>query len=159
MSSMSETIAPTPEQAVLDQEFLKTLVSLIRAEDTYGAWEGKSDDILLRPFILTKEERRLIPIIGDPDPDTITRIEQFYKAVGLTIEKRTKLMATPLMKMSHEGFGRIVLLTGRLVVLSKHMRDIHRYGFPSVEALATEGTKFVNEAVALIEEHRVVADL
>lgn len=159
MSSMSETIATTPEQAVLDQEFLKTLVSLIRAEDTYGAWEGKSDDILLRPFILTKEERRLIPIIGDPDPDTITRIEQFYKAVGLTIEKRTKLMATPLMKMSHEGFGRIVLLTGRLVVLSKHMRDIHRYGFPSVEALATEGTKFVNEAVALIEEHRVVADL
>ena len=158
MSSMSETIA-TPEQAVLDQEFLKTLVSLIRAEDTYGAWEGKSDDILLRPFILTKEERRLIPIIGDPDPDTITRIEQFYKAVGLTIEKRTKLMATPLMKMSHEGFGRIVLLTGRLVVLSKHMRDIHRYGFPSIEALATEGTKFVTEAVALIEEHRVVADL
>jgi probable nitrogen fixation protein len=156
---MSETIAPTPEQAVLDQEFLKTLVSLIRAEDTYGAWEGKSDDVLLRPFILTKEERRLIPIIGDPDPDTITRIEQFYKAVGLTIEKRTRLMATPLMKMSHEGFGRIVLLTGRLVVLSKHMRDIHRYGFPSVEALATEGTKFVNEAVALIEEHRVVADL
>ena len=152
---MSETI----ETPVLDQEFLKTLVSLIRAEDTYGAWEGKSDDVLLRPFILTKEERRLIPIIGDPDPDTITRIEQFYKAVGLTIEKRTKLMATPLMKMSHEGFGRIVLLTGRLVVLSKHMRDIHRYGFPSVEALATEGTKFVNEAVALIEEHRVVADL
>jgi probable nitrogen fixation protein len=159
VSSMSETIATPPDQAVLDQEFLKTLVSLIRAEDTYGAWEGKSDEILLRPFILTKEERRLIPIIGDPDPDTITRIEQFYKAVGLTIEKRTKLMATPLMKMSHEGFGRIVLLTGRLVVLSKHMRDIHRYGFPSVEALATEGTKFVNEAVALIEEHRVVADL
>src|SRR5918994_219598 len=143
---MSETIA-TPEQAVLDQEFLKTLVSLIRAEDTYGAWEGKSDDVLLRPFILTKEERRLIPIIGDPDPDTITRIEQFYKAVGLTIEKRTKLMATPLMKMSHEGFGRIVLLTGRLVVLSKHMRDVHRFGFPSEEALAQEGAKMVNEAV------------
>jgi hypothetical protein len=54
---MSETI----ETPVLDQEFLKTLVSLIRAEDTYGAWEGKSDDVLLRPFILTKEERRLIP--------------------------------------------------------------------------------------------------
>ena len=50
---MSETITNPPDQAVLDQEFLKTLVSLIRAEDTYGAWEGKSDDILLRPFILT----------------------------------------------------------------------------------------------------------
>ena len=155
---MSETIETTPDQAALDQQFLKTLVSLIRAEDTYGAWEGKSDDVLLRPFILTKEERRLIPIIGDPDPDTITRIEQFYKAVGLTIEKRTKLMATPLMKMSHEGFGRIVLLTGRLVVLSKHMRDVHRFGFPSMEALSQEGTKFVDEAVALIEAHPTVAN-
>lgn len=123
---MSETI----EAPVVDQEFLKTLVSLIRAEDTYGAWEGKSDDVLLRPFVLTKEERRLILIIGDPDPDTITRVEQFYKAIGLTIEKRTRLMATPIMKMSNEGFGRMVLLTGRLVVLSKHIRDVHRFGFP-----------------------------
>ncbi|QQP91375.1 NifX-associated nitrogen fixation protein [Skermanella sp. TT6] len=152
---MSETI----EAPVVDQEFLKTLVSLIRAEDTYGAWEGKSDDVLLRPFILTKEERRLIPIIGDPDPDTITRVEQFYKAIGLTIEKRTRLMATPIMKMSHEGFGRMVLLTGRLVVLSKHIRDVHRFGFPSVEAVAQDGAKLVDEAVALIEKHRDVAEL
>ncbi|WP_158046201.1 NifX-associated nitrogen fixation protein [Skermanella pratensis] len=152
---MSETI----EAPVVDQEFLKTLVSLIRAEDTYGAWEGKSDDVLLRPFVLTKEERRLIPIIGDPDPDTITRVEQFYKAIGLTIEKRTRLMATPIMKMSHEGFGRMVLLTGRLVVLSKHIRDVHRFGFPSIEAVAQDGAKLVDEAVALIEKHRDVADL
>ncbi|EWY39451.1 hypothetical protein N825_07135 [Skermanella stibiiresistens SB22] len=152
---MSDTI----EAPVVDQQFLKTLVSLIRAEDTYGAWEGKSDDVLLRPFVLTKEERRLIPIIGDPDPDTITRVEQFYKAIGLTIEKRTRLMATPIMKMSHEGFGRMVLLTGRLVVLSKHIRDVHRFGFPSVEAVSQDGAKLVDEALALIEKHRDVAEL
>jgi probable nitrogen fixation protein len=153
---MSEAIEAAA--SVADQEFLKTLVSLIRAEDTYGAWEGKSDSVLLKPFVLTQEERRLIPIIGDPDPDTIGRIEQFYKAIGLTIEKRTKLMATPIMKMSHEGFGRMVLLTGRLVVLSKHMRDVHRFGFPSEEALAQEGAKMVNEAVALIEAYPSVAN-
>ena len=153
---MFETIEAGTSLA--DQEFLKTLVSLIRAEDTYGAWEGKSDSVLLKPCVLTKDERRLIPIIGDPDPDTISRIEQFYKAIGLTIEKRTKLMATPIMKMSHEGFGRMVLLTGRLVVLSKHMRDVHRFGFPSMEALSQEGTKFVDEAVALIEAHPTVAN-
>jgi probable nitrogen fixation protein len=158
VSSISETIATPPDQAVLDQEFLKTLVSLIRAEDTYGAWEGKSDDILLRPFILTKEERRLIPIIGDPDPDTITRIEQFYKAVGLTIEKRTKLMATPLMKMSHEGFGRMVLIAGRLVVVNKQLRDVHRFGFPSLAKLAEAGGKFFDEAVTMIRTYPDVAN-
>ena len=108
---------------------------------------------------MTKEERKLIPIIGDPDPDVIARIETFYKAVGLMIEKQTGLMATPLMKMSHEGFGRIVLLTGRLVVLSKHLRDVHRFGFISLEALAEEGDKQVAAALALIEAHPDVARL
>ena len=53
---------------------------------------------------------------------------------------------------------RIVLLTGRLVVLSKHMRDVHRFGFPSEEALVQEGAKLVNEAVALIEAYPSVAN-
>ena len=150
--------ADTAELPVTEQPFLKTLVSLIRAEDTYGAWEGKSDVTLVKPFIVTKEERKAMPIIGDPDPDVIARIETFYKAVGLTIEKRTGLMATPLMKMSHEGFGRIVLLTGRLVVLSKHLRDVHRFGFVSMEKLEEDGAKLVDEAVALINEHPTVAN-
>ena len=50
-------------------------------------------------------------------------------------------------------------LTGRLVVLSKHIRDVHRFGFPSVEAVAQDGAKLVDEAVALIEKHRDVAEL
>lgn len=151
-------MADTVELPVTEQPFLKTLVSLIRAEDTYGAWEGKSDAQLLKPFVMTKEERKLIPIIGDPDPDVISRLETFYKAIGLMIEKQTGLMATPLMKMSHEGFGRMVLLTGRLVVISKHLRDVHRFGFLSLEKLAEEGTRLVDDAVALINAHPTVAN-
>lgn len=143
----------------LDQQFLKNLVLLFRAEDSYGAWEGKSDEVLLAPFILDKEARAAMPIIGDPDPDTLWRLELFYKAVGITIEKLTGLMATPMLKMSHEGFGRIVLIAGRLVVVSKHLRDVHRFGFPSQEKLVADGAKLVRDAVALIEKHRVVAEL
>ncbi len=55
-------MADTAELPVTEQPFLKTLVSLIRAEDTYGAWEGKSDEKLLKPFIVTKEERKATPI-------------------------------------------------------------------------------------------------
>ncbi|HEY0838439.1 MAG TPA: NifX-associated nitrogen fixation protein [Azospirillum sp.] len=143
----------------LDQQFLKNLVMLFRAEDSYGAWEGKSDDVLLEPFILDKEARAALPIIGDPDPDTLWRLELFYKAVGITVEKLTRVMATPMLKMSHEGFGRIVLISGRLVVVSKHLRDVHRFGFPSKEKLAADGAKLVRDAVALIEKHRDVAEM
>ncbi|HYD64394.1 NifX-associated nitrogen fixation protein [Azospirillum sp.] len=143
----------------LEEQFLKNLVLLFRAEDSYGAWEGKSDEVLLAPFILDKEARAAMPIIGDPDPDTLWRLELFYKAVGITIEKLTGMMATPMLKMSHEGFGRIVLIAGRLVVVSKHLRDVHRFGFPSQEKLVADGAKLVRDAVALIEKHRVVAEL
>ena len=143
----------------IDGAFLKTLVLLFRAEDTYGAWEGKSDEQILSPFILDKEARAAIPIIGDPDPDTLWRLELFYKAVGITVEKLTGVMASTMMKMSHEGFGRIVLIAGRLVVVSKHLRDVHRFGFPSLEKLTADGGKLVREAVALIEKHSDVAQL
>jgi probable nitrogen fixation protein len=143
----------------LAQEFLKVLVMLFRAEDSYGAWEGKSDAQLLAPFILDKEARAAIPIMGDPDPDTLWRLELFYKAVGITVEKKTGHIASPIMKMSHEGFGRMVLTTGRLVVVSRHLRDVHRFGFPSVEKLAADGAKIVEEAVALIRKFPEVADL
>lgn len=151
--------APPAAADDLEALFLKTLVLLFRAEDSYGAWESKTDAQLLKPFILDKEARAAIPIIGDPDPDVLWRLELFYKAIGIAIEKQTGLIATPLMKMSHEGFGRIVLIAGRLVVVSKMLRDVHRFGFPSEEKLAADGAKAVRDAVALIAKHRVVADL
>ena len=137
--------------------FTDDLIRLLRANDTFGAWERKSDEEVLAPFILTKAQRREIPIIDDPDPDTLWRLELFYAAIGLGIEKRTNLIATPMMKMSHEGFGRIILFTGRLIVLNKNLRDVHRFGFDSLEKLEEEAMKKIDEAVAMIEKFPEVA--
>ncbi|MEF2070891.1 NifX-associated nitrogen fixation protein [Consotaella sp. CSK11QG-6] len=134
-----------------DSAFLTQLVQVVRAEDSYGAWEDKSDAELLAEYIVTKDERRDIPIMGDPEPETLWRLEKFYAAVGLLIEKKTGCMAGPMMKMHHEGFGRIVLIAGRLVVLSKHLRDVHRFGFESFQKLAEAGDKLTADAVSTIE--------
>ena len=138
--------------------FTDDLIRLLRANDTFGAWERKSDEEVLAPFILTKAQRREIPIIDDPDPDTLWRLELFYAAIGLGIEKRTNLIATPMMKMSHEGFGRIILFTGRLIVLNKNLRDVHRFGFDSLEKLEEGAMKKIDEAVAMIEKFPEVAN-
>ena len=137
--------------------FLQCLVARIRAEDTFGAWEHKPDRALLADYLLTKEERRAIPIIGDPDPDTLTRVEQFYQAIGLAIERVTGVMASPMMKMSHEGFGRVVLIAGKLVVHARSLRDVHRFGYSDLAALAAEGMKAVEQATAMIEAHSDLA--
>ncbi len=153
---MPEALADV-EQKPEDSIFIKELIKVWRAQDTHGTWEKKSDVSLLDPYIVTKEQRREIPIIGDPDPEILWRLELFYNAVGLAIERRTGCMVQPMMKMSHEGFGRLILTTGRLIVVNKHLRDVHRFGFESLEKLAAEGTKFVDAGVEMIEKFPEVA--
>jgi probable nitrogen fixation protein len=156
---MTETIDISAEDtAALANPFLIQLAKQFRAQDTHGVWDGKSDATLLEPFILTPEARRALPLLGDPDPETLWRVEQFFSAIGLCIERATKCMVTPMMKMSHEGFGRQVLIAGRLVVVNKQLRDVHRFGFPSLAKLAEAGTKHVDDGVVMIEKFREVAD-
>lgn len=150
--------AATIEKAqVTESVFLKELIKQWRAQDAHGAWDKKSDLDLLAPYIITKEQRREIPIMGDPDPETLWRQELFYNAIGLAVERATGIMVSPMMKMHHEGFGRMVLTAGRLVVINKHLRDVHRFGFESLEKLVAEGEKLVAEAAGMIEKFPEVA--
>jgi probable nitrogen fixation protein len=156
---MSDTIeAPADAEAdLLQDDFVRELIKQIRAQDTHGTWEGKSDATLLEPYIVTAEQRRAMPIMGDPDPDTLWRLDLFHNAVGLSIERATKCMVSPMMKMSHEGFGRAVLTTGRLIVVNRYLRDVHRFGFASLAKLAEAGHKLVKEGTDLIEKYPEVA--
>lgn len=138
--------------------FLDELIKLWRAQDSYGSWEGKSDAQLLEPYVVDREKRKEIPIIGDPDPEMLWRLELFYGAVGLAIERQTGNMVTPMMKMHHEGFGRIVLIAGRLIAVNKQLRDVHRFGFLTMEKLAEEGDKLVNAGVEMIRKFPDVAN-
>ena len=148
---------PTDEDA-LATPFVATLVRIIRAQDTYGAWERKSDAELLSPFVVSKEKRREIPVIGNPDAKTVRRLEYYYSAIGLAVEQQTGHVATPLMKLHEEGFGRIVLIAGRLVALTKSLRDVHRFGFDSLAALAAAGAAEVEACVALVRRFPEVAN-
>ena len=76
--------APSDE-AMLATPFVQQLIKQMRAQDTHGQWEGKSDLKILKPFIHTPEERRAIPIMGDPDPETLWHLEIFYNAIAVAI--------------------------------------------------------------------------
>ena len=155
MSDVAAVLEPTP---VAETPFVKELIKVWRAQDSHGAWEGKSDLSLLEPYILDKEARRALPIVGDPDPETIWRLELFFNAVALSIERATGVMVSPMMKMSHEGFGRMVLIGGRLIVVNKQLRDVHRFGFDNLGKLAEEGAKYVKAGIEMIEKFKAVAE-
>lgn len=154
---MSDVAVAPPKSETLERPFVKELIKQWRAQDMHGAWENKSDFDLIEPYIVDKAKRREIPLVGDPDPETIWRLELFYNAIGLTIERATGCMVSPMMKMSHEGFGRIILMAGRLIVVNKMLRDVHRFGFDTLEKLADEGDKAVNAGVEMINKFPDVA--
>jgi probable nitrogen fixation protein len=157
MSATAAALAETPTDP-WESPFVIELVKQWRAQDTHGAWESKDNATLLAPYIITREQRREMPIIGDPDPETIWRLELFYNAIGLAVERQTGIMVSPMMKMHHEGFGKMILTAGRLVVVNKHLRDVHRFGFETMEKLAAEGEKQVATAVEMIKKFPDVAN-
>ncbi|WP_026616042.1 NifX-associated nitrogen fixation protein [Ensifer aridi] len=137
--------------------FMKCLVRLVRARDSYGLWKGKCDAELLANFTVTEEQRRAIPVIGDPDPDVLWRLDLFYAAVGAAIEERSGLLISRTMEISDEGIGRVLFTTRRLVVLSKTLRDVHRFGFNTLGRCAKTGTALVKDAMMSIEAYPDVA--
>lgn len=147
------------DDKALQHPVIKQMVVQLRSMDSYGTYDTWSDARVLDPLVLTKERRRAIPIVGDPDEVTLARIKAYYNAIAQMVERETGLLAVPVLNITHEGFGRALILVGRLVAMDKTLRDVHRFGFESLEALTVEAEKVLGKAAALVNEHRVVAEL
>lgn len=159
---MSEALAELTSKVapeIMEHPFIHQMVVQLRAIDSYGTYDDWSDEKVIAPLILTKERKREIPVVGDPDEITIARLKAYYNALATSIEKQTGLMAVPMVNLSHEGFGRAIVVTGKLIVLDKTLRDVHRFGFPSLEKLAEEADKLVDKAVQLVTSYKAVAEL
>jgi len=134
------------------------MLKQLRALDTYDTYEGWSEAQIIDPMVLTKERKREIPIVGDPDETTLARVKAYYNAIASLIEKKAGLMAVPVINITHEGFGRAFVLVGKLIVVDKTLRDVHRFGFPSLEDLSVKTEQVVDKAIGLIEQYREVAE-
>ena len=137
----------------------KELVKQMRALDTYGENDKAPPVVLIAPFIVTKEQKREIPVVGDPDEETLNRVKAFYNAISALIEKDCGLMAIPSINLTEEGFGRGLITVGSLVVFDKTLRDVHRFGFNTLEQMEAEAQKVVSQALALVQKYREVAEL
>jgi probable nitrogen fixation protein len=145
------------DREALKRPFCKALLTLIRAQDRSGAMEADADEELLEPFIVTKVQKRDIPMFGDPDPDILMRVEQIYLAICWLIEQETRIAAAPIMNIHHEGWGRIVILTGRLVAVNSHVRELHRFGYENLVQMEAKALKLVEEGIKSIRQFPEIA--
>lgn len=144
---------------ILETDFIKEMVKQMRAIDSYGTYDGWPVERILAPYILSKDQRREIPVIGDPDEQTLSRVKAFYNGVAALIEKECGLMAVPMLNITHEGFGRALITVGKLVVMDRTVRDVHRYGYDSLSKMKDEADKLLSVALQIIGSHREVAEL
>ena len=149
----------SPNDPILDTDFVKEMVRQMRALDTYGTYNGWSPAQILDPFVMTKARKAEIPLIGDPDDITIARVKAFYNAIAVLIEKECNLLAVPLVHLTHEGFGRALITVGKLVAVDKTLRDVHRFGFASLSKMKDEGDKILGVALERIGQYPAVAGL
>ncbi len=144
---------------IYDTDFIKEMLRQLRALDSYGTWDGKPGAEILAPLGLTKERKAEIPLIGDPDEETLARVKAFYNAIAVLIEKECGKMAVPLVHLTHEGFGRVLITVGKLVALDRTLRDVHRFGFESLSRMKTEADKVLAVALELVGKYPDVAGM
>lgn len=148
-----------PGEAIANSALLQTLVQQIRANDPYGTYRNWDDALLLKPYLVSKAEKREIPLDGTVDPLTQSRILAFYRAIAYRIEQETGVLSQVVLDLNSEGFGWALVFAGRLLLVSKTLRDAHRFGFPTLEKLSAEGTKLVERGIALAQAHPDIAEL
>ncbi|OLP16670.1 hypothetical protein BST81_19730 [Leptolyngbya sp. 'hensonii'] len=147
------TTETTPSPAATDvfqSPLIKEMIHQIRAQDSYGFYRNYADELLIKPFIVSKEAKRKISVDGEVEPITKGRIQSFYRAIAALIEKETGQMAQVVVDLSHEGFGSALIYSGRLLVVNRTLRDAQRFGFDSAEKLAMEGEKLVQSGIAIV---------
>ena len=152
---MTTTTTTKPEittNIVEESKFLKELVLQVRAQDHYGVYRSWKDELVLSNFVVSKEKKSQISVEGDVDSATQLRILCFYRAIAACIEKQTGKLCQAVIDLSHEGFGWSLIWTGRLMVVSRTLRDAQRFGYPSLKKLAAQGERLVASGIKAIEE-------
>lgn len=139
----------------MENIFITTLIGQVRALDQFGTWANREDeDILKEKYVKSKEELKNIPVIADIDEMQIQDIRLIYQSVALAFEKKTGIMCSVVMEMSHEGFGRAVVIADKIVIVNKFFKDAHRFSFRTYEQLCEDGEKMVDDAIKIYNEYK-----
>ncbi|MBW4672447.1 MAG: NifX-associated nitrogen fixation protein [Cyanomargarita calcarea GSE-NOS-MK-12-04C] len=157
--SATNNLNGTATNEVINSPFLKAIVQQIRGQDSYGIYRSWADDLLLKPYVVTKQKKREISVEGEVDAITQARIMAFFRAVAARIEQETGLISQVVVDLSHEGFGWALVFSGRLLLTCRTLRDAQRFGFDSLEKLAQEGESLVQKGLELAQRFPEVGQI
>ncbi len=154
------TPASVQESLTLTQTFIiQEIIRQIRAGDPYGVYRTWTDELLLKPFLVSKSQKRDISLEGQVDPITKSRILIYYRAIAALIEKQTSLLAQVVMDINDEGFGWVLIFSGRLVLVANTLRNAHHFGFDSLVSLSQKADIQISKGILLARAYPEIGRL
>lgn len=134
--------------------FEQNLIRIIDSYDSLGVYRNfTNEQKIVRSFLLTKEEKQEMDSCGHLSEKYKAQITLFFQAVALTIEQTSGKMVSSILEVNDEGFGRAVLYSGRLVLLSKGLRGTMQFGYTKIEKALKEGEKYVTDGISWIQRY------
>lgn len=146
----------TGDNSIYQSAFFTELLRQIRAHDQYGTHDGWSAERLLAPFFRKREQGAAGCTL---DRASLLRVTTFYQALAVLVEGECGQIASLVVNINDEGFGRVLLIVGRLLVLDKTVRDAGRFGFATPQAMQAEAEKLLAFATVLIGKFPEAAKL
>lgn len=138
------------DDPILESDFMKEIDKQIQVLNARSGGDDWSLTGILSPFLSTGEGKY---------ETVLSRLGAFYNAIALLIERECGLAARPMIDLSREGQGRAVITTGKLVVMDRRLRDVHRFGFPSLSKMKDEADKILSVALEIIGKYPEVAGM
>lgn len=142
------------DDPLLQTDFCQELVRQLRVA---SGSEQRSQVQLLEPFLMTAAQKQAVSLSCSPAPVMVRRLECFYNTIAVLIEKECGLLSRCFLLLNEEGFGTVLIIVGKLVVMDRVVRDIGRFGFSDLSRLKDEADKLLSIALQRISAYPQVA--
>lgn len=153
---------PLDEVNESDRRLLRTfnqsLCGLIDAYDAFGRGAGLHPaEKIERMLLFSPEEKRASGQDCAPSPKLRRQVEQVFQAMAVTLEAETRCLVQSMVEMNAEGFGRAIVSSGRLILVSTTLRAGLRFPFASGAKLERFALTCLKEALGWLTRHRDLA--
>ncbi|MEK5165016.1 DUF269 domain-containing protein [Paenibacillus sp. FSL R5-0527] len=138
--------------------FNRTLSQMIDAYDYFGKVSGLSEEEkIARLLLFTPEEKQALSQDCTPNAKLRRQVEHVFQALAAALEAETGQLMQSMVEMNGEGFGRAIVSSGRLILVSVTLRAGLRFPFTSAAKLEKFALSQIREALDWLARHGEVA--
>ncbi|WP_151736603.1 DUF269 domain-containing protein [Paenibacillus tengchongensis] len=146
---------PKPLNEELARAFMRRLCLLLDAEDHFGRYAALSpQEKVARQFLASEGDRSSSDFNCSVSPKVRHQVPLVFQAAAGVIEEKSGAMMESTAEINHEGFGRGLVYTGRVILLLKSLRAGFPFPFIAEEKLLRYGVECIEEGLVFLHNYK-----